>query len=636
MTVVVLGYDFPHKKTIDVLLRLSMSGEEVVVVAAGWQALPASAVRTAVRRQIQHPKDVAAWLGYEYVASPHDSADCLRKLDSAEIGVVAGARILTAEVIRAPKLGILNLHPALLPAVRGLDSLLWLVYLDVPLGVSAHIIDEHVDCGRLIRFEPVDIMSGDTVFDLSERLYDRQIEMVVPTIASMRATTHAKPLEGEGQVRGRMSAGMAKMVISRRVPEYIAARSKGVEERMQPRQTSRRSRHDCSIVLAQREFEAHAADYLAASERVLRSGSWILGPEVSAFEAEAASYLDVRDAVGVASGSDALILALKALGVGRGDGVVTTPSTFFATAGAIANVGATPVFADIDPVTLNLDPACVRYVLEGRSPVHARVGVDPRRFEPSYRFTSSVYRPTWLPSLPSEKNLAWLSSRTLRRHSDRLGRTSRRWDRRYRVLLVLPHEESGWLRGCGMVVTNSGAHGERLRLLRAHGARIKYVNEVVGMNSRMDTLQAALLRVGLQHLESSLTGRRRHAAAYDAAFRDVSSLLIPPAISGRTYHQYVISLPDRERVRASLTRSNIETAIHYPVPLHLHPALFDCGYATGDFPVSEMASQRVLSLPIFPTMTDEERSAVIGSVFTALEAGVSEERAQGVQASTRS
>jgi methionyl-tRNA formyltransferase len=229
MTIAVLGYDFPHKKTIDVLLRLSMAREEVVVLAASWQSLPGSAVRTTVRSRVQHPRDIAAWLGFTYVAAPHDSSDCLGELHAAEVAVVAGARILTAEAVDAPSMGVLNLHPAMLPSVRGLDSLLWSVLLDLPLGVSAHVIDEHVDCGKLIRFEPIDLLADDTAFDLSERLYEKQLAMLVPALASMRAGDPTTSLEGQAPVRGRMPVDMAEMVVSETMAGYIVARSERVK-----------------------------------------------------------------------------------------------------------------------------------------------------------------------------------------------------------------------------------------------------------------------------------------------------------------------------------------------------------------------------------------------------------------------
>jgi methionyl-tRNA formyltransferase len=207
-----------------------MAREEVVVLGASWQPLPRSAVRTSVRSQVQHPRDIAKWLGFKYVATPHDSSVCLRELNAAEIGVVAGARILTAEAVNAPSKGVLNLHPAMLPTVRGLDSLLWSVVLDLPLGVSAHVIDEHVDCGRLIRFEPIDILVDDTVFDLSERLYERQLEMLVAALASIRAGVPTTSLEGREPVRRLMPVSMAEKVDSEIMARYIAARSERVHQ----------------------------------------------------------------------------------------------------------------------------------------------------------------------------------------------------------------------------------------------------------------------------------------------------------------------------------------------------------------------------------------------------------------------
>lgn len=369
---------------------------------------------------------------------------------------------------------------------------------------------------------------------------------------------------------------------------------------------------------AQREFAVHADEYLAAAERVLRSGRWILGPEVESFEAEAAAYLGVRCAIGVASGSDALILALRALDIGPGHAVVTTPFTFFATAGAIANVGARPVFADIDPVSLNLDPSCVRRLLDGRSNVHERVGVEPRTIKaivPVHLFGLAADMEA-LAAIRDEFGVHLIEDAAQAFGSTCGGRPAGGIGE-IGCFSFFPTKNLGGFGDAGMVVTNSDAHGERLRLLRTHGATRKYINEIVGMNSRLDALQAALLRVGLQYLRSSLDARRRHAVAYDEAFRDLPDVRTPAAIPGRTYHQYVIAVDDRDRLRESLARSDVETAVHYPLPLHLHPALSHLGHETGDFPASEAASRRVLSLPIHATMTDEEREAVIAAVRDA-------------------
>ena len=248
---------------------------------------------------------------------------------------------------------------------------------------------------------------------------------------------------------------------------------------------------------ARREFEAYAADYLAAAERVLRSGSWILGPEVQDFEMEAAEFLDVRHAVGVASGSDALILALRALGVGPGDAVVTTPFTFFATAGAIANVGAEPVFADVDPLTLNLDPTCVRRIFEGRSLVHDRLGLDARRIKaiiPVHLFGLPADMDAF-ESIREEFGVALVEDAAQAFGSIHQGRPVGGIGD-IGCFSFFPTKNLGGFGDAGMVVTNSEEHADRLRLLRAHGARAKYINEVVGMNSRLDAMQAALLAWG--------------------------------------------------------------------------------------------------------------------------------------------
>jgi dTDP-4-amino-4,6-dideoxygalactose transaminase len=370
----------------------------------------------------------------------------------------------------------------------------------------------------------------------------------------------------------------------------------------------------------QREFESHGDELLAVAERVLRSGSWILGPEVQSFEAEAARYLDVRHAIGVASGSDALILALKALGIGPGDAVMTTPFTFFATAGAIANVGATTVFADIDPVTLNLDPASVRDVLEGRSALHRRLRVDPRRIKaivPVHLFGFPA-DPDAFAAIREDFGVPIIEDAAQAFGSKHAGR---------RVggvgdlgcFSFFPTKNLGGFGDGGMVVTNSDEHAERIRLLRAHGARTKYVSELVGMNSRLDAVQAALLRVGLQHLPASIEARRRHASAYDDALAELPEVVTPPASPGRTYHQYVVRLTARDEIKEHLERCGIETAVHYPVPLHQHRALSRSGHRTGDFPQSEIASRQVLSLPIFATMTREEGEVVIAGLLAASE-----------------
>jgi dTDP-4-amino-4,6-dideoxygalactose transaminase len=371
----------------------------------------------------------------------------------------------------------------------------------------------------------------------------------------------------------------------------------------------------------QREFEAHADELLAAAERVLRSGNWILGPEVDRFEGEIAQFLTVRHAVGVASGSDALILALKALDIGPGDAVVTTPYSFFATAGAIANVGALPVFADVEPITLNLDPSRVRQVLERRSRVHQRLSIDIRAIRcivPVHLFGLPADVSAFLGikrdfGIPVVEDAAQAFGSTIGgRPVGSLGDVG--------CFSLFPTKNLGGFGDGGVAVTNSDVIAEALRRLRSHGAREKYVHETVGLNSRLDALQASMLRVRLGHIEDALSGRGKHAMAYDSALRDTEGISIPPSKPGRTYHQYVIRSALRDELKSDLARSRIDTAIHYPIPLHLSDAFARLGYRSGDFPVAEEASRSALSLPIFPTMRDDERSIVVVAVLDALRA----------------
>ena len=360
----------------------------------------------------------------------------------------------------------------------------------------------------------------------------------------------------------------------------------------------------------EREFAAHADEFLAAAERVLRSGTWILGPDVEAFESEVAAFLGVRHAVGVASGSDALILALRTLGVGPGDGVVTSPFTFFATAGAIANVGAEPIFADVDPTTLNLDPTRVREVLEGRSDVHRRAGIAPRSIKaviPVHLFGLPADMDAF-EAIRSDHDVALVEDAAQAFGSASEGRRIGGIGN-LACFSFFPTKNLGGFGDAGMVATNSTELAERVRLLRAHGARTKYVSEVMGMNSRLDALQAALLRVGLRHIGWSLDARRRHAAAFDDALRAIPGVLTPSTVAGRTHHQYVVSLPERDLIRDFLTRSGIETAVHYPVPLHLHPALAYLGYESGDFP-GERVGER--AGPLASYLRDDDRRRARG------------------------
>ena len=370
---------------------------------------------------------------------------------------------------------------------------------------------------------------------------------------------------------------------------------------------------------AQREFEAHADEYLAAAERVLRSGRYILGPEVEAFEAEAAAYLGARHAVGCASGTDALWLALRAAGIGPGDGVITTAMTFFATAGAIINAGAMPVFCDVDPATYNIDPRSVRDLLEGRSDPHRRTGVDPTSIR--------AMIPVHLYGQPADMDelIDLARSHGLRVIEDAAQAFGAEYGERKVGTIgdlgcysFFPTKTLGAFGDGGLVTTDDDECARRLRMLRNHGGTSKFDNEMVGTNSRLDALQAALLRVRLAHLDEALEGRRRVASLYDSLLKD-SGVEPPVRAPGRThaFAFYVVGVPGRDEVVAALGDMGIGATSHNPKPVHLQPAVA-LGYAVGDLPRAEQACEEVLSLPTFPTLSQDEAENVATSLTASL------------------
>jgi dTDP-4-amino-4,6-dideoxygalactose transaminase len=359
-----------------------------------------------------------------------------------------------------------------------------------------------------------------------------------------------------------------------------------------------------------RQVASTRPELVAAVERVLDSGQYVLGREVERLEAELASYLGVAQAVGVASGTDALWLAMKALGVGPGHGVLTTPFTFFATASAIVNTGAMPVFADIDPRSFTVDAEAARAVLEGRIPggIRALVPVD------LYGQAAAMDE---LSTLAHEHELLVIDDAAQALGAECRGRKVGAWGDAA-CFSFFPTKNLGGFGDGGLVATNRPEVAERVRLLRAHGARRRYEHEVVGTNSRLDALQAALLRAKLRHLEDWISTTQKVAAAYSGGLADVEELELPqPAIDRtHTYHQYTVRVRGgcRDALRESLGRAGVETNVYYPVPLHLQPALSRLGYRAGDFPEAERASREVLSLPMFPELRPDEVELVIESV----------------------
>lgn len=336
---------------------------------------------------------------------------------------------------------------------------------------------------------------------------------------------------------------------------------------------------------------------------VLSSGRYILGGEVRAFEGEIADYLGVKYAVGVASGTDALFLTLRALGVGPGDEVVTTPFTFVATAEAVANLGAVPRFVDIEEDNFNIDPGkiagaltdCTRAVI----PVH--LFGHPADIESCLRVCEDR-------GIPLVEDCAQcLGAEVTGKKAGSFGSAG--------ALSFYPSKNLGAGGDAGMLVTGDEALAESARMLRDHGSAKKYYHEAVGINSRLDEVQAAFLRVKLERLAEWNGERAAVAAYYDSHLEGV----VKPAVrTGFThaYHQYTIRSERRDDLARRLEEAGIASAIYYRVPLHLQPCFAGLGYVKGDLPVAEKAAREALSLPIFPGMTAEEMERVCAAVNT--------------------
>jgi dTDP-4-amino-4,6-dideoxygalactose transaminase len=344
----------------------------------------------------------------------------------------------------------------------------------------------------------------------------------------------------------------------------------------------------------------------AAFERVLKHSSFILGAEVSAFEQEIAAFIGVPHALGVSSGTDALLLALMALDIGPGDEVLVPAFSFFATAGCVARLGAKPVFVDIDPSTFNLD-------FERAS---ARVGPATRAVMPVHLYGQTC-DPAALSAFAGAHQL-----RVIEDAAQALG--SGRHELQAGLLgdcgcfSFFPTKNLGALGDAGLVVTRDAELHRRARLLRAHGADPKYHHIALGGNFRLDALQAAFLRVKLPHLDDWTAARRDNAARYDRLFAEASlppHLLTPPRrAEGHSYHQYVIRSTRRDALREALARAGIGTEVYYPSALHLQPCFAYLGEAQGAHPEAERAAREVLALPIYPELNQAQIERVVATI----------------------
>jgi dTDP-4-amino-4,6-dideoxygalactose transaminase len=348
-------------------------------------------------------------------------------------------------------------------------------------------------------------------------------------------------------------------------------------------------------------------EIVAAVTRVLDSQRFILGPEVEAFEQKCSQYLGAPFALGCASGSDALLLALMAFDIGPGDEVITTPFTFVATAGSIARLGARPVFVDIEPTTYNIDVSAIA----------SRITLKTKAIIPVHLFGLPANMNAIL-EIARQKKIAVIEDAAQAIGSTYNGQSVGTLGD-IGCFSFFPSKNLGGAGDGGLVSTSNQNLAAKLKVLRVHGSPKRYSYTLLGMNSRLDALQAAILQVKLAYLEEWAHGRRRNAERYRSLFEEygLSKTVILPSVSHgcvHVYNQYTIRCRQRDELRRHLAALGIPTEVYYPSPLHLEPAFAYLNYKHGDFPVAETASQEVLALPIFSEVTEEQQRSVVSAI----------------------
>ncbi len=342
-----------------------------------------------------------------------------------------------------------------------------------------------------------------------------------------------------------------------------------------------------------KQFAGIKDEVLAVVTEILESAHYVLGPKVSELEKKMAAYHGVAEAIGVASGTDALHLAVKALGIGEGDEVITTPFTFFATAESIIYTGARPVFADIDPETMNIDPVQIEAKITGKTkaiiPVH--IFGHPADMDA-------------VMAIAGKHHLHVIEDCAQSFGADIRGKKTGSFGEAG-CFSFYPSKNLGAFGDGGLVTLHDAGLGERIRMLRNHGSRGAYKHESVGFNSRLDELQAGILLVKFKRIDAFNIKRRENAALYNACLSD--RVLRPAERPGMThvYHQYTIRSQKRDQIKNRLHEAGVSSVVYYPVPLHLQEALGFLGHTKGDFPVAEEAAEKVLSLPMYPELEEK-------------------------------
>ena len=360
----------------------------------------------------------------------------------------------------------------------------------------------------------------------------------------------------------------------------------------------------------------------AAIDRVFDSQQFVLSAEVQALEEEIASYSQTKFGIGCASGSDALLLALMSCGVGDGDEVITTPFSFFATASAITRLGARPVFVDVDEQTYNIKPALVAAAITERTkaivPVH--LYGQCAEMDPLIELAGSGGPPASLSESARQHGIPIIEDAAQAIGAEDHGRRAGSMGA-IGCFSFYPSKNLGGAGDGGMLVTNDLEHGRRLQMLRVHGEERRYFHKLVGINSRLDALQAVVLRVKLPHLDAWTLARQRNAQQYELMFGDagLSEKFGLPFVRKRArhiFHQFVIRARDgrRDALREHLRARGVGTDVYYPVPLHLQECFAFLGYKKGDFPIAEAAAQETLALPVYPELTTEQQDYVVSAI----------------------
>lgn len=354
------------------------------------------------------------------------------------------------------------------------------------------------------------------------------------------------------------------------------------------------------------QYQTIKEDIFTELDKVMSSSQFILGSNVKQLEVDVANLSNVAHGIGVANGSDAIHIALQAAGVGDGDEVITTAFTFFATGGAVARANAKPVYVDIDPVTFNIDPTKIEEAITEKTKAIIAVHLYGQMADMES-----------LRTIADKHNLALIEDAAQAIGAKQNGQTVGELGTAA-TYSFFPTKNLGAYGDAGMLVTNNDELAENARIIRVHGSKPKYYHKVLGYNSRLDELQAAILNVKLPHLEKWTDQRRSHAAYYTEQLQTKVGQYVtaPTEVDGyyHVYHQYTLRVERRDELQAYLKEQGIATMIYYPVPLHLQPVFSYLGYKEGDLPVTEKATKEALSLPMFPELKKEQQDYIIAKI----------------------